>query len=101
MDLLESEEPPGLEDQSVSLVAQALRDPRAQQERRAARVRKVLQGQLAVMVSRAPLVYLAQLDLKDHPERMVTREKLVSRVRREAKATRANMVLRVQLVFRV
>lgn len=84
--------------QLVCLVDLVLRVPQVLLERREHLVRKGLKVLLVVMVSRVLLVCPDLLDLKVHPERTVTRERLESLVRKEAKPTRENRVLLVQLV---
>lgn len=79
----------------------ALRDPRDLLERRVVRVRKDLLVLPVGMASKVLSVSRAQPDLRVHLERMVIREKLESRVKREVKVTRANMVHQVQQVLRV
>lgn len=79
----------------------ALRDPRDPLERRVVRVRKDLLVLPVGMASKVQSVSLAQPDLRVHLERTVTREKLESLVKREAKVTRVNMVRQAQEVLRV
>jgi len=62
--------------------------------------RKVPWVLLVEMASKALLVYLVPRALKAHPERTVTRVRLVNLDRREAKQTRVNKDRQVQLVFR-
>lgn len=83
------------------LVDLALRVPLVLLERREHLVRKDLKVLLVVMASRVLLVCPDLLDLRVHLERMVTRERLESPVRREAKPTRENRVLLAQLVSKV
>jgi len=92
---------PVLRGRSVCLVGRALRGPQGLLERKEVRERKVPRAQLVEMVSRARSVCLVPPDLKDPQERTVTRERLESLVRREAKQTRESRVLQVQLVSRV
>lgn len=79
-------------DLQVSLDVLALRDLRAQPERKVDRVRKDLKAQQEEMVFRAPLVCLDLEDLLDLPERMETRGRLENPARKEAKATKESMV---------
>lgn len=74
----------------------ALKDPRDLRERRVVRVRKDLLVLPAGMGSKVQSDSRAQPDLRVHLERMVTREKLENQVKREARVTKANMVLQVQ-----
>lgn len=83
------------------LVDLVLRVPQVLLERREHPVRKGLKVLLVAMVSRVLLVCRDLLDLKVHLERMVTRERLESPVRKEAKPTRENRVLLAQLVSKV
>lgn len=69
-------------------------------EKRVALERKVPWVLLAVMASKALLVFLVLLVLRVPLERMVTREKLADPDRREAKETRVNLVHQAQAVFR-
>lgn len=87
--------------QLACLVDPALRVLQVLLERRELLVRKGLKVLLVVMVSRVLLVYPGLLDLRVHLERMVTRERLESPVRKEAKPTRENRVLLAQLVSKV
>lgn len=64
-------------------------------------MRKVRLVPPAEMESRVQSGFQDLQDLRDHPERMGTRERLVNRVRKEGKEIRGNMVLRVRVVFRV
>ncbi|KAA0704669.1 Collagen alpha-1(XI) chain [Triplophysa tibetana] len=86
---------------SVCLDAVDLKDPQDLLERRVPREREALLVQPVVMESKVRLVCLVQQDLRVHLEKMVTREKLVNRARREVKLTKVNRVLQVRLVFRV
>jgi len=83
------------------LVDLALRVPQGPLERREHLVRKGLKVQLVVMVSRVLSVCPGLLDPRVHLERMVTRERLESLARREAKPTRESRVLLDQLVSKV
>lgn len=85
-------------DPLVSLDDQDLRDPLDPLERRVDRVKKDPKALPVEMVSRDLLVCLAQLDLSDPQERMETRERLESQVRREVKETKESMVHLVLLV---
>lgn len=84
--------------QSVCQVDLVHRVPLVLLERKEHLVRKGLRVQLVVMEYRVPWVCLGLLDLKVHLERMVTRERLESPVRKEVKPTRENRVLLVHLV---
>lgn len=87
--------------QLACLVDLVLRVPQVLLERREHPVRKGLKVLLVAMVSRVLLVCPDLLDLKVHLERMVTRERLESPVRKEAKPTRENRVPLAQLVSKV
>lgn len=87
--------------QLACLADLALRVPLDLQERREHLVRKGLKVLLVVMVSRVLLVCPDLLDLRVHLEKMVTRERLESPVRKEAKLTRENRVLLAHLVSKV
>lgn len=64
-------------------------------------MKKVLKDQLVEMVSRGLSVFLVQPDPRDPLERTVTRERLESLDRKEAKLTRENRVHPAQLVSKV
>lgn len=70
-------------------------------ERKEPLVRKDLKVQPVVMVSRVLSAFLDPLDPRDHLVRMVTRERLESLVRKEAKLTKESRVLLAQLVSKV
>lgn len=88
-------------DQLACLVDLALRVPQVLLERREPLARKGLKVLLVVMVSRVLLVCPGLLDLRVHLERMATRERSESPVRKEAKPTRENRVLLAHLVSKV
>lgn len=70
-------------------------------ERKEPLVRKGLKVQPVVMVSRVLSACPDPLDPRDHLVRMVTRERLESLVRKEAKLTKESRVLLAQLVSKV
>lgn len=86
---------------SACQVDLALRVPPGPPERREHLVRKDLKVLLVVMVFRVLSVCPGRPDLRVHLERTVTRERLESPVRKEAKPTRENRVLLVPLVSKV
>lgn len=79
----------------------ALRVLRVLLERKEPLVKKGHKVQLAVMVSRVLSACLDPLDPRDHLVRMVTRERLESLVRKEAKLTKESRVLLAQLASKV
>lgn len=76
------------------------RDPQAQPERRVDRERKDLKAQPVETVSRDPWVCQDLPDRWDPQERMETRERLESLVRREARETKENTVPPVLLAHK-
>lgn len=87
--------------QLACLVDLALRVLQVLLERKEPLVRKGHKVQPAVMVSRVLSACLDPLDPRDHLVRMVTRERLESLVRKEAKLTKESRVLLAQLAFKV
>jgi len=92
---------PALQVQSVCLVEPVPRDHRDPPERKEHLARKGLKAQPVVTVSKVLSVCLALPDPRGPLERTVTRERLESPVRREARLTKENRVLPVRLVCKV